>query len=98
PTKEEAEYVRSIMADVHWLIEGWADQQLGGAPFFAWYFFDGVFEYALEPIRKGKAYVDDMTPEETDEYRRLGKASSFRERSVDESLDLFARMKAGEFP
>ena len=48
--------------------------------------------------RKGKAYVDDMTPEETDEYRRLGKEGPFRDRSVEENLDLFARMKAGEFP
>ena len=98
PTKEEAEYVRSIMADVHWLIDGWADKQLGGAPFYASDYFDRFYEYAVELIRKGKAYVDDMTPEETDAYRRLGKASSFRERPVDESLDLFARMKAGEFP
>ena len=98
PTKEEAEYVRSIMADVHWLIDGWADKQLGGAPFYASDYFDRFYEHALELIRKGKAYVDDMSREETDEYRRLGKASSFRERPVDESLDLFARMKAGEFP
>jgi glutaminyl-tRNA synthetase len=98
PTKEEAEYVRSIMADVHWLIDGWADKQLGGAPFYASDYFDRFYEYAVELIRKGKAYVDDMTREETDEYRRLGKASSFRDRSVDESLDLFARMKTGEFP
>ena len=98
PTKEEAEYVRSIMADVHWLIDGWADKQLGGAPFYASDYFDRFYEHAVELIRKGKAYVDDMTPEETDAYRRLGKASSFRERSVDENLDLFARMKAGEFP
>ena len=98
PTKEEAEYVRSIMADVHWLIDDWADKQLGGAPFYASDYFDRFYEHAVELIRKGKAYVDDMTREETDAYRRLGKASSFRERSVDESLDLFARMKAGEFP
>src|SRR6188472_2509158 len=98
PTKEEAEYVRSIMTDVHWLIDGWADKKLGGAPFYASDYFDRFYQYAVELIRKGKAYVDDMSPEETDEYRRLGKASSFRERPVDESLDLFARMKAGEFP
>src|SRR5947199_1126496 len=98
PIKEEAEYVRSIMADVHWLIDGWAEKQLGGAPFYASDYFDRFYEYALDLIRKGKAYVDDMTPEETDAYRRLGRASSFRERSVDENLDLFARMKAGEFP
>src|SRR5712675_1067230 len=98
PTKEEAEYVRSIIADVHWLVDGWADKHLGGAPFYASDYFDRFYEYAVELIRKGKAYVDDMTPEETDAYRRLGKASSFRDRSVDENLDLFARMKAGEFP
>ena len=98
PTKEEAEYVRSIIADVHWLIDGWADKQLGGAPFYASDYFDRFYRFAVELIRKGKAYVDDMTREETDEYRRLGKASIFRDRSMDESLDLFARMKAGEFP
>ena len=97
PTKEEAEYVESIMADVHWLIDGWADKQLGGAPFYASDYFGRFYELAVELIRKGKAYVDDMSPEETDAYRRLGKASSFRDRSVDENLDLFARMKAGEF-
>src|ERR1051325_1588876 len=98
PTKEEAEYVRSIMVDVHWLIDGWADKRLGGAPFYASDYFDRFYEYAAELIRKGKAYVDDMSREETDEYRRLGKPSNFRDRSRDESLDLFARMKAGEFP
>jgi glutaminyl-tRNA synthetase len=97
PTKEEAEYVRSIMADVHWLIDNWADKQLGGAPFYASDYFDRFYEYAVELIHKGKAYVDDMTPEETDAYRRLGRASTFRDRSVDENLDLFARMKAGKF-
>ena len=98
PTKEEEEYVKSIMADVHWLVDDWADKQVGGAPFYASDYFDRFYEYAVDLIRKGRAYVDDMTPEETDAYRRLGKASSFRDRSVDESLDLFARMKAGEFP
>ncbi len=62
PTKEEAEYVRSIMADVHWLIDDWADKQLGGAPLYASDYFDRFYEYAVELIRKGKAYVDDMTP------------------------------------
>jgi glutaminyl-tRNA synthetase len=52
PTKEEAEYVRSIMADVHWLIDGWADEQLGGAPFYASDYFDRFYEYALDLIRK----------------------------------------------
>src|SRR6266576_6624702 len=87
PAKEEVEYVESIQADVAWLVDGWADKQLGGAPFYASDYFDRFYEYAVELIRKGKAYVDDMTPEETDAYRRLGKASSFRDRSVDESLD-----------
>jgi glutaminyl-tRNA synthetase len=97
PTKEEAEYVESIMTDVRWLIDGWADKQVGGAPFYASDYFDRFYEYAVDLIRKGKAYVCDMTPEETDAYRRLGKASGFRDRSIEENLDVFARMKAGEF-
>jgi glutaminyl-tRNA synthetase len=98
PTKEEAEYVESIMTDVRWLIDGWADKHVGGAPFYASDYFGQFYEYALDLVRAGKAYVDDMTPEEIDAYRRLGKVSAYRDRSVDESLDLFARMKAGEFP
>jgi glutaminyl-tRNA synthetase len=98
PTKEETEYVDSIMADVHWLIDGWADKNLGGAPLYASDYFDQLYEFALALVGKGKAYVDDMTAEETDEFRRLGKESRFRNRSVEENRDLFARMKAGEFP
>ena len=98
PTKEEAEYVDSIMNDVKWLIDGWADKNLGLAPGYASDYFDRLHEYAVELVRKGKAYVDDMTLEETDEYRRLGKESPFRNRSINENLDLLARMKAGEFP
>jgi glutaminyl-tRNA synthetase len=98
PTKEEAEYVDSIMNDVKWLIDGWADKNLGLAPGYASDYFDRLYEYAAELVRKGKAYVDDMTLEETDEYRRLGKESPFRNRSIKENLDLLARMKAGEFP
>jgi len=98
PTKEETEYVDSIMADVHWLIDGWADRNLGGAPLYASDYFDKLYEYAVDLVRKGKAYVDDMSPEETDEYRRIGKESSFRNRATEENLDLFERMKAGEFP
>src|SRR5437660_5950565 len=98
PTKEEAEYVRSIMTDVRWLIDGWSDNHLGGAPFYASDYFPKFYEYAVDLVRTGKAYVCDMTPEETDAYRRLGKASGFRDRSIEENLDLFVRMKAGEFP
>jgi glutaminyl-tRNA synthetase len=98
PTKEETEYVDSIMADVHWLIDGWADRNLGGGPLYASDYFDKLYEYAVDLVRKGKAYVDDMSPEETDEYRRIGKESAFRNRAIEENLDLFAGMKAGEFP
>jgi glutaminyl-tRNA synthetase len=98
PTKEETEYVDSIMADVHWLIDGWADKNLGGAPLYTSDYFEKLYEYAVDLVRKGKAYVDDMTPEETDEHRQLGKEGPFRNRAIDENLDLLARMKAGEFP
>jgi len=97
PMKEETEYVESIMADVRWLIGGWADKNVGGAPLYASDYFDKLYEFAVDLIRKGKAYVDDMTPEETDEYRRIGRESTFRNRPIEENLDLFARMKAGEF-
>src|SRR2546429_5574775 len=101
PTKEETEYVDSIMADVRWLIGDWGASHLGSnrtSPFYASVYFDRFYEYAVELVRKNKAFVCDMTPEETDEYRRLGKESPFRNRSIEENLDLFARMKAGEFP
>ncbi len=98
PTKEETAYVQSIMADVHWLIDGWADKTVGGSPFYASDYFDKFYHYAVDLIRKGKAYVDEMTPEQTDEYRRIGKESPFRNRPIEETLDLFSRMKSGEFP
>ncbi len=98
PTKEETEYVDSIMADVKWLINGWADKNLGLAPGYASDYFDQLYDYAVELVRKGKAYVDDMTPDQTDEFRRLGQESPFRNRPVEENLDLLAHMKAGEFP
>ncbi len=98
PTKEESEYVESIMADVHWLIDGWADKNLGGAPFYTSDYFEKHYAYAVTLVRKGKAYVDDQSPEETDEYRRLGKESPFRSRSIEENLDLLGCMKVGEFP
>ncbi|HEY3740606.1 MAG TPA: glutamine--tRNA ligase [Bryobacteraceae bacterium] len=68
------------------------------APFYASDYFGALYGYAVQLIRKGRAYVCDMTPEETDEFRRAGKESPFRTRSIEESLDLFARMKGGEFP
>jgi glutaminyl-tRNA synthetase len=98
PTKEETEYVDSIMADVRWLIDGWADKNLGGAPLYTSDYFDKLYEYAVDLTRKGKAYVDDLSPDQTDEYRRIGKGSPFRNRPIEENLDLLARMKAGEFP
>ena len=102
PEKEETEYVDSIMADIHWLIDGWADKNLGlkpdGAPLFASDYFEQIYQFAKHLVQKGKAYVCDMTPEETDEGRRLGKDGPFRDRSTEENLDLLARMKAGEFP
>jgi glutaminyl-tRNA synthetase len=67
-------------------------------PFYASDYFGQIYEFAVALINKGKAFVCDLTPEQTDEYRRTGKASPFRDRSVAENLDLFTRMKAGEFP
>jgi glutaminyl-tRNA synthetase len=107
PAKEDVAYVASIIADVNWLIAGWADQVLGlkpasAGPFHASDYFGPLYEFALELIRKGKVYVCDLSPEETEKYRgapdRPGRDSPFRGRSVAENLDLFQRMKAGEFP
>jgi len=97
PSKEDQEYVDSIEADVRWLGWGWEDRL-----FFASDYFEQMHDWAVELIKKGKAYVCDLTAEETREYRGTlkepGKNSPFRDRSVDENLDLFSRMKAGEFP
>jgi glutaminyl-tRNA synthetase len=132
PTKEEVEYVDSIIADVKWLITGWADDRLGlkptgktpeaptingkrdfylppltktaadVEPFYASDYFDQIYEYAVQLTKKGLAYVDDLSAEDTDKYRGApdspGKESPFRTRSVEENLDLFTRMKNGEFP
>ncbi len=102
PEKEETEFVDSIMADIHWLIDGWAENNLGlkadKTPMFASDYFDQIYEFGRQLVRRGKAYVCDMTAEETDEYRRLGKDGPFRNRAVEENLDLLERMKAGEFP
>jgi glutaminyl-tRNA synthetase len=67
-------------------------------PFYASDYFDRIYDYAEQLIEKGKAFVCDMTPDQTDEFRRNGKASPFRDRSVEENLNLFQRMKNGEFP
>ncbi|HEY3618939.1 MAG TPA: glutamine--tRNA ligase/YqeY domain fusion protein [Candidatus Sulfotelmatobacter sp.] len=96
PEKEETEYVDSIMADVKWLGFHW------DGLFYASDYFDQLYEWALKLIRDGKAYVDDLSAEEIRKYRGTltepGKDSPHRNRSVEENLDLFQRMKAGEFP
>ena len=97
PEKENDEYVNAIKEDVEWLGFHWA-----GEPRFASNYFDQLYDYAVGLIKDGKAYVDDLTPEEMREYRgtltEAGKNSPYRDRSVKENLDLFTRMKNGEFP
>ncbi|MHB8927432.1 MAG: glutamine--tRNA ligase/YqeY domain fusion protein [Bacillota bacterium] len=97
PTKEEGEYVEAIKADVRWLGFDW-DNRL----FHASDYFDQLYEWAVRLIEKGKAYVDDLSPDEIREQRGTltepGRESPYRNRSVQENLDLFRRMKAGEFP
>jgi glutaminyl-tRNA synthetase len=96
PEKEETEYVDSIMADVRWLGFEW------DGLYYASDYFDQLYEWALQLIRAGKAYVCDLTAEQVREYRgsltEPGKDSPYRNRSVEENLDLFQRMRAGEFP
>ena len=97
PEKENDEYVNAIKEDVEWLGFHWA-----GEPRFASNYFDQLYDYAVGLIKDGKAYVDDLTPEEMREYRGTltepGKNSPYRDRSIEENLDLFTRMKNGEFP
>ncbi len=97
PTKEEQEYVDAIIEDVRWLGADWGDRL-----FYASDYFEQMYQYALDLIRKGKAYVCDLSPDEIREYRGTltepGRDSPYRNRSVEENLDLFARMRAGEFP
>jgi glutaminyl-tRNA synthetase len=78
--------------------EGKRDASPALEPFYASDYFDQIYEYAVALVKKGTAYVCDLTPDQTDEYRRQAKESPFRNRSVEENLDLFTRMKAGEFP
>ncbi len=97
PTKEEQEYIDSIIEDVHWLGWDWEGHLYYGSDYF-----EQMYEYAVQLIKKGKAYVCDLTAEQTREYRgtltKPGKDSPYRNRSVEENLNLFERMKAGEFP
>jgi glutaminyl-tRNA synthetase len=96
PEKESQEYIDAIKEDVTWLGFKWA-----GEVRFSSDYFDTLYEYALELIKSGNAYVCSLKPEESDEYKgdfnRPGKNSPYRERSVEENLDMFARMKAGEY-
>jgi len=97
PSKEEQEYVDAIKADIRWLGFDWEDRE-----FFASDYFDQLYDWAVELIKAGKAFVCDLTLEAMREHRGTltepGTPSPSRDRSVEENLDLFARMKAGEFP
>jgi len=96
PSKEEVEYVESIEADVRWLGFDWSDRL-----YYASDYFDKLYDYAVQLIREGKAYVCDLSAEQIREFRGTltapGKDSPYRNRSTDENLDLFERMRAGEF-
>ena len=96
PTKEKTEFVESILKDIKWLGADWGDNL-----FFASDYFDKMYEAAVKLIKKGKAFVCDLTAEEIRQYRgtltEAGKNSPYRDRSIEENLDLFERMKNGEF-
>ena len=97
PLKEEDEYVKSIIEDVKWLGFGWEDRL-----YYASDYFDQLFNYAVQLLKAGKAFVCDLTADEIKSYRGTltepGKDSPFRNRSIEENHDLFMRMKSGEFP
>ena len=97
PATEDPRYVEAIKADVRWLGFDWGEHE-----YYASDYFERLYEWAIVLIRKGKAYVDDLTEEEIRTYRGTvtepGRASPYRDRPVEENLDLFARMRAGEFP
>jgi glutaminyl-tRNA synthetase len=97
PEKEEQEYVDSIIEDIKWLGWDWEDRL-----YFASDYFEQMYEYAVQLTKAGKAYVCDLNADEIREYRGTltapGKNSPYRDRSIDENLDLFTRMQAGEFP
>ncbi len=96
PVKEEEEYVDAIMEDIRWLGFDWEDRL-----FYASDYFEQLYQWAVQLIKDGKAYVDSLSAEEIKEYRgafgKPGKDSPYRDRSVEENLDLFQRMRAGEF-
>ncbi|MGW8303268.1 MAG: glutamine--tRNA ligase/YqeY domain fusion protein [Desulfobacterales bacterium] len=96
PAKEEVEYVESIKQDVRWLGFDWGDRQ-----YYASDYFEQLFEFAVQLIKKGKAYVDSLSSDQIREYRgtltQAGKDSPYRERTIEENLDLFERMRAGEY-
>ncbi len=96
PSKEDTEYVDSIIEDVKWLGFDWADRL-----YYASDYYEKFYEYALYLVNKGLAYVDDLSADEIREYRgtltELGKESPYRSRSIEENMDLFRRMKNGEF-
>lgn len=97
PVKEDIEYVESIIEDVKWLGGNWEDRM-----YYASDYFDQLYDWAVQLIKKGLAYVCDLTADEMREYRGTptepGKESPYRNRSIEENLDLFERMKNGEFP
>src|SRR3989304_5455577 len=96
PTKEETEYVESIIEDVRWLSFDWGDRL-----YYASDYFDKLYEYALKLTKEGKAYVDSLNADQIREYRgtltESGRESPYRNRSVEENLDLFEGMRAGGF-
>jgi len=97
PTKEEEEYIESIIEDVRWLGFDWGDRLLYSSDYFG-----QMYDYALQLVKAGKAYVDELSSEDIREYRGTlttpGKNSPYRDRPTEENIDLFQRMKAGEFP
>ena len=97
PMKEKQEYIDAIREDIHWLGFAWEDRE-----YYASDYFEQLYEWAVKLIRDGKAYVDDLSADEIREYRGTltepGKESPCRSRSIEENLDLFERMKMGEFP
>jgi glutaminyl-tRNA synthetase len=97
PVKEDVEYVDAIKEDIHWLGFDWEERE-----YYASDYFEQLYQFAIKLIKKGKAYVDDLSADDIHNYRGTltepGKESPYRNRSIDENLDLFERMRNGEFP